>query len=277
MECFAAFLLVVTLFLVCMASVTSQISSGFGRRRLFQHLAIKFKGIYHAGGLFSGPSARLRYGSTWAVVSESKTVGPVPARALQVRLAWPHAHVRCEVVADVSRRLSPDYRFSWPPVTVGDDRFDPQYLIRGPDAAEVRQLLTSGVRWQIEQLRKLGETERLYILIREGQITIQKEWHRPRGEGPIQFVESAFNFYDQCMLAKASGIEFLHSDQAQTLDNVLCKVCGETITGGLVYCRRCKTPHHRECWAYAGSCSVFGCRETEFHLPVGYETDPDEP
>ena len=35
----------------------------------------------------------------------------------------------------------------------------------------------------------------------------------------------------------------------------------------LVFCGRCKTPHHRECWLYAGRCSVFGCGETQFRVP----------
>lgn len=41
-----------------------------------------------------------------------------------------------------------------------------------------------------------------------------------------------------------------------------CPVCGDDL-GSLetnVYCELCGTGHHPECWAYAGRCSVFGCR-----------------
>jgi hypothetical protein len=39
-----------------------------------------------------------------------------------------------------------------------------------------------------------------------------------------------------------------------------CKVCGEPIDDGpIVDCAVCGTPHHRECWEYAGVCSIYGC------------------
>lgn len=41
-----------------------------------------------------------------------------------------------------------------------------------------------------------------------------------------------------------------------------CPVCGSSMVARIVYCRKCRTPHHEECWNYAGQCSVFGCRET---------------
>jgi hypothetical protein len=49
------------------------------------------------------------------------------------------------------------------------------------------------------------------------------------------------------------------------LADSLCQVCGATLAQGqVVYCRRCITPHHEECWNYARQCSTFGCREREF-------------
>lgn len=38
-----------------------------------------------------------------------------------------------------------------------------------------------------------------------------------------------------------------------------CKVCGEAILFDEVRCVDCDTPHHRDCWAYGGGCSVYGC------------------
>jgi hypothetical protein len=49
---------------------------------------------------------------------------------------------------------------------------------------------------------------------------------------------------------------------------VICKVCGDEIHEQMVVCRRCKTPHHLDCWQYTGSCSVFGCRETKYLQPA---------
>jgi len=38
-----------------------------------------------------------------------------------------------------------------------------------------------------------------------------------------------------------------------------CLVCHGGLGSDVVYCYRCGTPHHRECFRYAGSCSVYAC------------------
>jgi hypothetical protein len=41
----------------------------------------------------------------------------------------------------------------------------------------------------------------------------------------------------------------------------ICQVCATSVTERAVWCRRCRTPHHMECWIYTGMCSTYGCRE----------------
>ncbi len=43
-----------------------------------------------------------------------------------------------------------------------------------------------------------------------------------------------------------------------------CQVCGDPMEERIVWCRKCRTPHHRECWIYTGMCATFGCREIGF-------------
>lgn len=38
-----------------------------------------------------------------------------------------------------------------------------------------------------------------------------------------------------------------------------CLVCGDRLRPEPVVCRRCHTPHHHECWDYAGGCATFAC------------------
>jgi hypothetical protein len=45
---------------------------------------------------------------------------------------------------------------------------------------------------------------------------------------------------------------------------VLCQVCGSDILSRAVLCRACRTPHHEECWTYAGRCSTYGCGQRSF-------------
>src|SRR5262249_50513385 len=45
----------------------------------------------------------------------------------------------------------------------------------------------------------------------------------------------------------------------------VCQICGATLgQGAVVYCIRCATPHHEECWTYVGQCSTFACTERSF-------------
>jgi hypothetical protein len=152
-------------------------------------------------------------------------------------------------------------------MTLGQPDFDRRYLLRGDDEREVRQLLNDGVRWQIDRLAELIARDGVYIFIANGRILIQKPRIIRKYSELHEFVLRALELYDQAMITRAVGIEFVHSDRLQTLDNVICKICGETIEIDLVFCQRCKTPHHGECWQYTRSCSVYGCGETAYQRP----------
>jgi hypothetical protein len=267
MECVAVFLLIVVGLFVTVGMIGERVYGRTRRRRMFRDLAKRFAGAYDAGGLFSRPAMRLRYGETWAVVTQNNAGGPLPGLSWQVRIAWPHNNVRCEIFAVTNPRVLRDMRHAWPVIQLDNSDFCQRYVVTGMDEPVVRALLTAGVQWQIDCLRKQIPDERLYVLIRDGQLIIQKPWQRSRIEDSVTFIQAALELYDQCMLAKASGIEFLNTDEAQSLDQVECKVCGEAIASNLVFCRRCKTPHHQECWQYVGLCSVYGCRETVYLVP----------
>lgn len=38
-----------------------------------------------------------------------------------------------------------------------------------------------------------------------------------------------------------------------------CRVCGTGLATQVVGCPRCETPHHADCWEYAGGCSTYAC------------------
>lgn len=43
-------------------------------------------------------------------------------------------------------------------------------------------------------------------------------------------------------------------------DHGRCPVCNQSFATSQVQCRRCRAPHHADCWAYLGRCAIFGCR-----------------
>jgi hypothetical protein len=63
---------------------------------------------------------------------------------------------------------------------------------------------------------------------------------------------------------RRSSVRIMAGTKIQLAESV-CQVCGDSLAHGqVVYCLRCATPHHEECWSYARACSTFGCREREF-------------
>lgn len=57
-----------------------------------------------------------------------------------------------------------------------------------------------------------------------------------------------------------------------------CEVCGDAIASSLrVDCLGCGTPHHRDCFAYVGQCSVYGCNSRRGKANPGYgaTAEPD--
>ena len=267
MECIATFLLFVMVVLAIVMSVAGRSSRRTKQRKTFAQLARQFNGLYHSGGIFKGPSVRLRYGETWGAISSSRAHGD----CLQVRIHWPHKSC-CELITRTAFGEALKDRRLWQPIDIQGD-VARTFEVRGRDTEEVQQLLTSGVCWQIDRLATLGPLG-LYVVIQSGTIVAEKPWSHLSGELPAQFVQGALELYDQCMLAKAVGIQFLHADEAQPLDHVICKVCGEEIRDQMVVCRRCKTPHHLDCWEYTGACSVFGCRETKHSIPAAGRVTP---
>jgi len=81
------------------------------------------------------------------------------------------------------------------------------------------------------------------------------------------FADLAFVVYDRLYVfwQRESGIEILDDVPAEASKDPVCQVCGADIASDMrVYCRRCKTPHHKDCWEFNGSCSTYACGEKRF-------------
>lgn len=266
MEClliFFALLVFATLLIRAAASGDSRSA----RRNSYQRLARQFSGRFTPGGLFGQPRVRFRYGDTFAVLTEAPSRGLYPGVCTQVQIQWSAPRFRAEIACRSESKRPPSVR-SLEFIASGDAEFDRRLVIRGSDEKEVREFLSDGVRWQLLRLLEQAGDEHLYIEIGGGQLCIQKLVPIRSIAALKLFVEHALALYDQAMITRAVGIEFIESGEVAALEHVICKVCGEEIEGDeMVYCQRCKTPHHKECWQYAGACSVYGCLEKNYRRP----------
>ena len=265
MECLVTFLVLIGLLTAVSASF-ARFQSGAGRRRRsYQRLAKRFAGTYVSGGLFTRPAVRMRYGDTRAVLRESSGRGDYDGKCTQLQIEWPDYRLVCEILP-LTAGASPATRGLTEYVSA-DSSFNRRYLVCSNSDRDVQQLLSDGVRWQIDRLSSASDDTDFFLQFRRGNILIQKPRLIRHFDPLEELIERGLELYDQVMLTRAVGIEFVAADEAQTLEDVICKVCGEAIQHDLVYCRRCKTPHHGECWQYIGACSVYGCQEKAYLHP----------
>jgi hypothetical protein len=61
----------------------------------------------------------------------------------------------------------------------------------------------------------------------------------------------------------------LAGPEQPTLSTARCPVCGAPIERPPRLCPSCDTPHHPECWEYAGGCAIFGCDPQRRRLTTG--------
>lgn len=268
MECFATFIGILILFALLV---------GFGGRgktrssRLYatyQRLALQYGGTCQRRGWLTYPSAHFSYRSAHVTVRVTN-YGPHRIRQGPMTLVviqWPDFGFRCEIV---SPRLPPSVssQHGLRDCNTGSPDFGRYYTVRSTDVAAATSLLNGVVQHQIETLRTLPVPSPLRVEFGSGNLQICKGRVLRLYPELSEFVQRALDLYDQLMLAGSRGIEFLEQQSFQPLDEVKCQVCGDEIREDLVFCRRCKTPHHRECWQYNGACSVFACGETRFSVP----------
>lgn len=265
MECLLTFLVLLVLFAVVTGTLARAQARSARRRRTYRHIAKRFAGQYLPGGLFGRPGIRFRYGETRALYREARALPPLSGRCAEMRLDWPNARTQVELYRAPDRLHAAE--FGVHEVGISQHDFETDYVVKGRDNAETTRLLGEGVRWQLNRLRLFSDDDNLYLKVHHGRLTLQKPGRLRREEDLAQFVQLVFELYDQAMLTQVVGIDFLDTDLAQPLEDVICKVCGDAIESEMVCCHRCKTPHHHDCWTYNGACSVYGCLETRYVAP----------
>jgi hypothetical protein len=200
-------------------------------------------------------------------------LGPGPA--VRIHLPWPESALRVEL-RHPPRQPHTALHDGLQPVPLAADEFCRRCSVRGTDPQAVAEFFSDVMRWHFERLRTQPAVSPLCLQVGRGAMAITKVMAVHHGSELIQVVEAALDLYDQALLTRTCGITFLEQQSAQVLEQTVCRVCGEEIREGLVFCRRCKTPHHRECWQYIGRCSVFACGETLFREPQVAERVPGD-
>lgn len=265
--CFGSFLLYVIF------SATRSQARSDNWNRAYIDIARKYGGHCNPGGWFSRPTTRFRYGEAHCFLSTIKTKASGGGEFTQLSISWPLTELRMEVF--------PRWRTArlWrvpglEEILVGKPEFDNEFLVRANNPEFARSFLSEGVCWQISRLCGFMASNDIYLSINRGSMIVKKPGFIRSSQVLDDFVRYVLELFDQAMLTRTVGIEFVDDGGTRIIEEIRCQVCGEEIQSDLVTCVRCRTPHCKDCWEYNGMCATYGCGETRCVTPA--VAGPDE-
>jgi RING finger family protein len=152
-------------------------------------------------------------------------------------------------------------------VSIGDPEFEAAYIVRTDDPHFARSVLGPEARALIEQGRRIGRGGSLRLNLDRLRLRVRKEEALTSAPDLVSFVRVGLGLLEQVREAVESREAVQYFDATPAADlKPNCPVCAASVVDRRVTCRRCRTPHHRECWEYARGCSMFACGESRFSL-----------
>jgi hypothetical protein len=257
MICVTAFIIVIVFAVVVAVNATQRQRTTEAYSLLAQHN----QGTCTAGGWSSRPVVRFRRADCQVTVDVYSTGGQHQVYYTQVHFYGRQPAVRCEVYPEGAwSRIGK--LVGMEDIQIGSPDFDDRYIIKGDGPTALRSLLTPAVQMQIERLRRFLDNDNIYVSLNQRELLVKKLSFIREYSVLLEFTQLAIDLYDQVVLPLDDEIKFVEKTEPPELSEAICQICGEPITSQEVFCRRCKTPHHLDCWQYYGACSTYGCRET---------------
>ncbi|HEX7899604.1 MAG TPA: hypothetical protein VF950_17680 [Planctomycetota bacterium] len=147
-----------------------------------------------------------------------------------------------------------DVAAEWVDRDIGDPVFDRAWVVQGDladrvFAAESRANSVAAIHALRKYLDPCVEVRQGLLRVSVGQspeseLTVRKL---------LQAAEAVLESVGPRVAEGVLWIEVRHDAVS------VCQVCGSDDEGRRVVCRSCRTPHHADCWTYAGRCSTYGC------------------
>lgn len=146
---------------------------------------------------------------------------------------------------------------------IGHAEFDRIWYITARPDSLAQRIFTAERRDQvIESVLRIGalpapsiEITRETLIVRAGGVLRREPEILAMAQTAIDFVGYVFN------LGPEEGIAWVTGGEAEP---GLCPVCASALAEGVIFCDRCRTPQHEECWKYVGQCSTYACKGKRF-------------
>ena len=145
---------------------------------------------------------------------------------------------------------------------IGSQRFDRRFIIHADSVDDAKRTLNREVQHWI--LRHAEHAHgRISVQIAGGQIELGGNATRLLSRAQIIAIIKNLVVIHGLMLNASGNMQRSHEPEVVIISAASrdsnCMVCGTQMVTDMVYCRKCNTPHHAECWNYIGQCSTYGC------------------
>ena len=260
-----AIILLLYLFLRLCATASAWMSGA--RYRAYRQLAVRYHGRYESRGLSDPPTVSFGYNDSTVRVGLAPQISshPLVARTRVVARFHRGLPFRLEL-APVSRPAPTQPPKGTRLVRVGDQEFDRGYVVQANDPEMAREFLSASVRWAIDNLHRLAPPSGMLLSINPERLLVQVDRNLGQSAETLHYaVQQALTIHDglqqgvAARLAEGVSIVAVGVESVEEAGPPICKVCGEPIVDPGVLCASCRTPHHRDCWEFVGSCSIYGC------------------
>ena len=179
----------------------------------------------------------------------------------RVRVLMPH---RSPGVLRIFRVSRANVRFlDSHDLKIGHPEFDRAWYITGRPESLAGRIFTEERRGQvIESVLRIGalvapsiEITRDTLIVRASGVLLGEDEVLAMAQTAIDFVGYLAN------LGPEEGIAWVAGGEAEP---GLCPVCATALADAVIFCDKCRTPQHEECWKYIGQCSTYACKGKRF-------------
>jgi hypothetical protein len=232
-------------------------------RETFIRFAEEREGQAHTRSPVESPRVTYPYKVARVVLSIHDSEEGEPGFVTQLAYSMPHAWRHRVEIRTVGRSSDPPlpwFRY----FRTGDPAFDGRFAVLSDDSERTEELLTGPVRGAIDDLSGLLANDDIHVSIGGSRLIIRKRGIVAGAPELELFARLSDVLYDRALhlWQRQSGIEILDDAPPEAAADPLCQVCGHRIPGqARVQCRRCRTPHHSDCWSFNGGCATFACGE----------------
>jgi hypothetical protein len=239
------------------------------RFRAYRQLATRYQGRYENRGLSDPPTVSFTHnGSSVRVGLAPQFPGQPTYPRTRVVARFPKGLPFRLELSPVGRPSPAQAPKGTRPVRVGVLEFDRAFVVQANDPEMARDFLTLPVRMSLANLLRLDPPGGMLVSINPERMLVQVDRNLGiSADGLAIGVKEALAILDGLQSGVASrlseGVSIVTVGPASLEDNgpPICKICGCPISETpKVFCSTCRTPHHRDCWDFIGSCSVFGCK-----------------